>query len=463
MHTTFGTGSRAGSTPPSFFRRRMMSIIVSRTAAAVLLFLSLMPTANASAAEVCPDAFFIGVRGSGDSFEANRGMGRSVEAVYESMVAALPVGTGIEAFGLDYPAVSVRRGLSVPPAMIYRSSVDSGAGRIDREVANLVNRCPVTPIVIAGHSQGAHTIDQFLASKDGAAYPNLIGFALLGDPTRYPARAYNVAPNPPGAGVFYAPGWTFLLKNSVPPPHFWGRIDSYCIPGDPICAGGPQRRFDVGGDARLISMFATSTHSGYAPSGLSQAAGQGLANRLVAAFNTTRPEDGTFGPYIRNVSILATCIAPTPTGRGYWVSTNEGGVMTFGDAGAGGSMSGQTLNAPVVGIAPAPSGKGYWLAAADGGVFAFGDAAFLGSLADQTLNAPVVGIAPTLSGKGYWLAAADGGVFAFGDAVFLGSVSDRSLSASIVGIASTPTGNGYWLTGSDASVFGFGGAPLYEN
>ena len=55
----------------------------------------------------------------------------------------------------------------------------------------------------------------------------------------------------------------------------------------------------------------------------------------------------------------------------------------------------------------------------DGGVFAFGDAGFYGSMGGQELNAPMVGMAATPDGKGYWLVGADGGVFAFGDAGIL--------------------------------------------
>lgn len=38
------------------------------------------------------------------------------------------------------------------------------------------------------------------------------------------------------------------------------------------------------------------------------------------------------------------------------------------------------VNARVVTFAPTPTGKGYWLVTSDGGVFAFGDAAYLGRL-----------------------------------------------------------------------------------
>ena len=58
--------------------------------------------------------------------------------------------------------------------------------------------------------------------------------------------------------------------------------------------------------------------------------------------------------------------------------------------------------------------------AADGGIFSFGDAAFHGSMGGQPLNAPIVGMAATPDGGGYWEVAADGGIFSFG-APFYGS------------------------------------------
>ena len=77
----------------------------------------------------------------------------------------------------------------------------------------------------------------------------------------------------------------------------------------------------------------------------------------------------------------------------YWEVAADGGIFTFGTAGFSGSMGGQHLNAPVVGMAAAPTGHGYWEVAADGGVFTFGTAPFFGSMAGQHLNAPVVGLA----------------------------------------------------------------------
>jgi hypothetical protein len=102
-----------------------------------------------------------------------------------------------------------------------------------------------------------------------------------------------------------------------------------------------------------------------------------------------------------------------------------------------------------------PGANGYWLVAADGGVFAFGDAEFYGSMGGQSLNAPIVGMAATPAGDGYWLVAADGGIFSFGSAEFYGSMGAESLRTPIVGMAAGPDGAGYWLAGSGGNVYGF--------
>ncbi len=56
---------------------------------------------------------------------------------------------------------------------------------------------------------------------------------------------------------------------------------------------------------------------------------------------------------------------------------------------------------PLVEFAPTSAGKiqstataGYWEVASDGGIFSFGDATFYGSMGGQKLNQPIVGIAP---------------------------------------------------------------------
>jgi hypothetical protein len=72
-------------------------------------------------------------------------------------------------------------------------------------------------------------------------------------------------------------------------------------------------------------------------------------------------------------------------------------------------------------MAATPDGGGYWEVASDGGIFAFGEARFAGSMGGQTLNRPIVGMAATPDGGGYWEVASDGGIFAFGDGGSSGS------------------------------------------
>lgn len=153
-------------------------------------------------------------------------------------------------------------------------------------------------------------------------------------------------------------------------------------------------------------------------------------------------------------------IAGTPSGRGFFLVSVNGGVLGCGDALPLGGVANLSLAGSIQGIASTPDGKGYWLVGADGGVFALGDAGFYGSMGDKALNGPIIGIAATPDGKGYWLVGTDGGVFSFGDATFFGSMSGKALNRPITGIAANPDGPGYWLVAFDGGVFSFGGAPF---
>ena len=143
----------------------------------------------------------------------------------------------------------------------------------------------------------------------------------------------------------------------------------------------------------------------------------------------------------------------------YWLVASDGVVASLGGAAFHGSMGGQPLNAPIVGLAATPDGGGYWEVASDGGIFAFGDAAYQGSLPHLGVTVDdIVGIAAAPAGGGYWAVAADGGVFAFGTAAFHGSIGGQPLVRPVVGMASTPDGGGYWEAAADSGVFAFGTA-----
>ena len=161
-----------------------------------------------------------------------------------------------------------------------------------------------------------------------------------------------------------------------------------------------------------------------------------------------------------NLGAKVVGMATTADGQGYWIAAANGAVAAVGDAASLGSLAGHRLAAPIVGMAATPDAGGYWLVASDGGIFSFGDAAFYGSTGAIRLNQPIVGMSATPDGNGYWLVASDGGIFSFGDAVFRGSTGAIRLNRPIVGMDSTPDGGGYWLVASDGGVFTFGDAPF---
>ena len=190
--------------------------------------------------------------------------------------------------------------------------------------------------------------------------------------------------------------------------------------------------------------------------------------------------------------------------EGYWTDASDGGIFTYGNAVFHGSMGGQHLNAPMVGMAQTPGPGGYWEVASDGGIFSFGNATFHGSTGGLHLNKPVVGMAATPDGGGYWLVASDGGIFNYGDAGFYGSAGSiplnkpivghgghprrprllagglrrgdlhlrrrrllrltraaSPLNKPIVGMAADASGLGYWLVASDGGIFTYGDAGFH--
>ncbi|HVA05428.1 MAG TPA: hypothetical protein VNG12_01680 [Acidimicrobiales bacterium] len=100
-------------------------------------------------------------------------------------------------------------------------------------------------------------------------------------------------------------------------------------------------------------------------------------------------------------SIPVTGFAPTADGHGYWMVATDGSLYTFGDAANYGSLPALGLTPPSVtvnGYIPpstvglsiplanisslvrTPDGGGYWFTSLNGGVFSFGDAQFHGSV-----------------------------------------------------------------------------------
>jgi hypothetical protein len=89
-----------------------------------------------------------------------------------------------------------------------------------------------------------------------------------------------------------------------------------------------------------------------------------------------------------------------------------------------------TLARPCVSIVMHPSGNGYWIIAQDGGIFAFGAAPALKPPAALQPGHLIQAAACTPTGNGLVLVGSDGGVFTVGDARFYGSVPKLGVSPS---------------------------------
>jgi len=217
----------------------------------------------------------------------------------------------------------------------------------------------------------------------------------------------------------------------------------------------------VSGPAATLTLTASTAPTG--PTAPTASVG-GYA--MVSADGSVWAEGPSTGPAVRYLGAMSgqplnapiVGAAFTPGASGYWLVASDGGIFSFGTAAFDGSMGGRPLNKPIVGVAAVPNGGGYWEVASDGGIFSFGDAQFYGSTGSMVLNKPIVGMTATRDGGGYWLVASDGGIFSFGDAQFYGSAGGTSAGLRIVGMASTPDGGGYWLATSNGNIYSYGDA-----
>jgi hypothetical protein len=158
----------------------------------------------------------------------------------------------------------------------------------------------------------------------------------------------------------------------------------------------------------------------------------------------------------------------------YYVATTAGAVWKFSPTAppTEAFSVGVRLNAPIAGMAVSPDGSEIFLVGADGGVFT-NSPVFGGSLGGQKLAHPIVGIATYSSAvagvEGYRLVDSAGTVYTFSEGE--GTTGPASPTVTplgitpnkpIVGIVSDPIsyGGGYWLLASDGGVFAENGAPF---
>jgi len=184
---------------------------------------------------------------------------------------------------------------------------------------------------------------------------------------------------------------------------------------------------------------------------------KGSGTQLVNGYLQDLLAQGAVSP-VPTPGSNVTGIALRPDRGGYWLVADDSSVLVFGARTFyGGSEVGTTLNALFSGICASPSGLGYAICAEDGGVFCYGDFPSEGSLPGIPVapTGSVVGIAATPTGRGYWMVDQAGNVYPFGNAVSHGFGPG---SSDIVDIKATPTGLGYFLLDSTGHVYAYGDA-----
>ena len=197
---------------------------------ALALWLTLAALAPASGL-ACSNVEFIGVRGSGESYSGNFGMGTQISALYERVRARKPSNQTLQSYGLEYQAVNVTEWWK---AWDYFFSVWEGDEHLESRVKGDASACPSMKILVAGFSQGAHVVGdsiENLANKNDGSLSRVYGVAMFGDP-RFSKDDHATA-----RGNYNPEHWGILTERGNYSSKINNRLGDWCRLKDAICQG----------------------------------------------------------------------------------------------------------------------------------------------------------------------------------------------------------------------------------
>jgi hypothetical protein len=201
-----------------------VALIAAASAAALLL-------AAPASGFACSNVEFIGVRGSGESYSGNYGMGNQIGNMYERVKARKPSSQSLQSYGLEYPAVNVAEWWK---AWDYYFSVWEGDEHLESRIRGDASSCPSMKILVAGFSQGAHvvgdTIDN-LTNENSSAVSHIYGVALYGDPR------FNPSDKATARGNYNPEHWGILTERGAYSSKINNRLGDWCRREDAICQG----------------------------------------------------------------------------------------------------------------------------------------------------------------------------------------------------------------------------------
>lgn len=182
----------------------------------------------------CPDVFFIGVRGSGETASDFSGYGRMVDPIRSAFVSHLPAGVTHREFPLDYTASAVSTlaggilsGNLSGGISQYFASINDGNSKLTDLLATTQRNCPQTKVTIAGWSQGA-----LVANMSARSFSNVAALLLVADPARVPTQVGGqLGSAKKGFGIYQVAD----RKVSALPQRFASIAINLCTAGDVVC------------------------------------------------------------------------------------------------------------------------------------------------------------------------------------------------------------------------------------
>lgn len=203
--------------------------------AAMVVWLVLAALAPASGL-ACSNVEFIGVRGSGESYSGNYGMGTQIGPLFERVKARKPSTQTLQSYGLEYQAVNVAEWWK---AWDYYFSVWEGDEHLESRIHKEVSACGSMKILLAGFSQGAHVVGDVIETwshNNDSALSHIYGVALYGDPR------FNNEDKTVDRGNYSHEHWGILTRRELYSSKINNRLGDWCRLKDAICQG-----FNAGG------------------------------------------------------------------------------------------------------------------------------------------------------------------------------------------------------------------------
>ncbi|BAN32767.1 cutinase family protein [Mycobacterium avium subsp. hominissuis] len=169
-----------------------------------------------AAADGCPDVQLIFARGTAEP----PGLGAVGDALFAALQPALG-NRNVDAYAVNYPA-----------SYNFLTTAD-GANDARDHIAEMVDRCPSTRLVLGGFSQGAAAVSMLAGVPPVGQRIGNFGSA----PPLDPGLASKIA----AVAVFGNPGNRFNTPLSTTGA-FAGRAIDLCSDGDPVCVVGGRDR-----------------------------------------------------------------------------------------------------------------------------------------------------------------------------------------------------------------------------